>query len=110
MEILSFLGALIGLIAAIIGRKKIIVHTTSHAPHPAPESPRWGTTPITIGKRFKRACIALVLGFAIVMLGAAIESDGPRSMSDFWMIPFVVGFAVAAYQLFAAFLMILVRL
>lgn len=108
MEILGFLGAIIGLIAAIINRKQIVVHTTSHYTNTATTS---GYAPsVTIGKRFKRACLAMGIGFGFMIIAATAEPNQMGPVSKTMAIPFVIGFVVAAYQVLAMFIMVLAKL
>ena len=110
MEIIGFLAAIIGLIAAVLNRKKIVVHMTAAEAYSVGRAAGGRRRSATILKRFKRACIALVIGVACLFGAVYFDPKGTGSASVVLAMLFFAGFAVAAYQLLALFLMILIRL
>jgi hypothetical protein len=108
MEFLAFLGAIIGLIAAIINRKQIVIHTT--APYQQAVATTVSRQTITVGKRLKRAGVALGLGFGCVMLAAMFEPGKMGGVSAFAGFAMLTAFVTAAYQVLAVLIMVIVRL
>lgn len=105
MEALGFIGAILGLVAAIINRKRIVIHRTEHVSYNASSAAR--RVPITGRKRLKRLAVCVLGGFLCAMVGAASgSSDG----GDFMMFPFFLCFMVGAYQLVAITLAFFFRL
>ena len=108
MEVLGFLGAVIGLIAALINRKRIVVHTT------APDSNALVSSQhrpaITIGKRLKRACLAVGIGICCIVIAAIADPAEMGRVSKTMAFPFVIGIVIAAYQMLAIVIMIIGRL
>ena len=124
MEILGFVGAIIGLIAALINRKQIVVvrgenesdawSSSSSALHSY--SPTRKREPVTVKKRLKRFLLAIVVMVFLSCCGAGFEgASGPRPPGSSIVMqvlawPMLACMMVAAYQLIAAILTLFVRM
>ncbi len=112
MEVFGFLAAVLGLITAIINRKRIIElrHTTSS---PWSSTPR---PPVTFGKRFKRLCISLALAFFLMLIIGSIIGPGPthNTTNETWanilIVPFLIVCLMAAYQTVAIVIVLFARI
>lgn len=106
MEIIGFIGAVIGLIAAILNRRRIIVVRPGQTSYEVQSTrPR-----MTIGKRLKRFVLALILAFGCVAIAAFVSPEPSGPVMEFMMWPFAICLLVAAYQAVAALIMIFASL
>jgi hypothetical protein len=93
MEIFGFLAAVLGLITAIINRKRFIVHRYETDSYSSYENTK---PPVTIGKRFKRLAICVGVAFVCAMIGgSAMQSN--KELSNFMVWPFAICMLVGAY-------------
>jgi hypothetical protein len=105
METLGFVSAVLGIVAAFLNRKRILVVRY--------ESGRYTGGPVvahrangTIGKRFKRLCAALGIAISMPMLEAVTGAD----LKEMLIWPFGICLLVAAYQMVAIVILVLARL
>lgn len=106
MEVLGFLSAVLGVIAAVINRKRIIVLRYDHGVRNSPS--HTGGGPITIRKRMKRLLLALTAAMAFPCIAGAAGASGDSE--GILVFAFAAFLLVAAYQLVAIFLLAVVRL
>jgi len=104
MEIIGLISAVIGLLTAIVKRKKIIELKYSCEVNVSGGGSA-STGRITIGKRFKRLVILLAVYFVLAMILAA----GKAGEGVFVPITFVF-FVLAFYQLMAMVILIFVSM
>jgi hypothetical protein len=107
IEVLSLIGAIIGIITALIKRKQIVIHVTDAGKF-APTAPI--SSPITFWRRVRRFLVCFVLALVLAGVSIALQRSQP-AISTFIVLPLLAGALVLAfYQLTAIVLMGLVRL
>ena len=113
MEIFGFLAAVLGVITAIINRKRIVVLRYEVTTSTLSGKPR---SPVTVGKRFKRFLLCVALGFSFAFLLAIIavaldtETKTIGFAFDILVWPFMFCMLLAAYQFVAMIILIFARL
>jgi hypothetical protein len=110
-SVLGVVSAILGVVAAIINRRRIVELRYSIASG-WNEAPR---KPLTVGKRFKRLIISLVLAFGTMMLlgsvvGSAPYDDTKNTLGLIILVPFLVLCLMAAYQFVAIFVVLFLGL
>jgi len=105
LEILGFISALVGLVAAIVNRKRIIVLRYEYG---SAGSSQTGGGPVTVRKRFKRFLLAIGAAMVFPCIAGAAGASGDADEILMW--PFGFFLLVAAYQLVAIFILILIKL
>ena len=109
MEVLAFLGGVMGLIAAIIGRYRVIEHRhVSAAAIPAGTLSPASRPPVTVRKRCKRLVLALAGGFLCIMIVGAGSRESP--MTTVAAITFAGMALMTAWQCTLIVLTLLLRL
>lgn len=112
MEIFGFIGALIGIVAAIINRKRIIILRYEYGRSSSSYVADHG---VTIRKRFKRFVLAVLIAFSIpfcvgIFLGAQGQSTESEDVTKVLMWPFGIFLLVAAYQFLAMIVLVFAKL
>ncbi len=116
--LLALLAAIIGLIAALVNRKKIVVHKYETPSKSSDEDfdEKHVTKPrkiikkrVSLRRRFKKFLLSSVGSFASLMVvGATL--DFPVIFTNFMILVSFVLFILASYHLIAIFLIILKRI
>jgi len=109
VEILAFLGGLLGLIAAIINRKRIVYHVVG-APTQRANSSAPGRHGVPISKRLKRVAIIAGGVFILMILGGAALDSGNESVANVIVWVVFAAMLYAAYQATAIVITMLARL
>ena len=111
VEPIGLIAAVLGVVAAVLNRKRIVIHRYEDTAYSSAASSRSGPSrsPAKIGKRFKRLGICLGLAFMCACAGASTQ-DSNGALSNFLALPFFVCFLLAAYQSVAIVIMVLFRL
>lgn len=123
MEILGFVGAIIGLVAALINRKQILIVRGEDEPN------AWGSSslpsrsysatrkrePVAVRKRLKRFCLTMGVMIFLSCCGMGYEDfarrpPGSSVVMQVLALPILACMAIAAYQLIAAFLTLFARM
>jgi hypothetical protein len=105
MELLALLAAVLGVVAAIINRKRILVLRYEQA-----------SSPVTVGKRFKRflLCVGLAFLFPVlygVVAGvSATEQATDKAVTDVLVWSTGICLLLGAYQFVAMIVLIFARL
>ena len=106
MEVLAFLGAVVGLVTAIINRKRIIVFRHESVAYRPPQEVQGR---VTIRKRLKRLAICFFLGFVCAVIGSSTQNSS-KGLSDFMAWPCFLCALLGSYQALAIVLMCFARL
>ena len=94
MELLGLLAAIIGLVAAILNRRRIIVirrETASSSTDTRPQA-------VSVAKRFKRMALSLAIAFVFFMSTGIAANAENETLAHVLIWPFLICALVAAYQ------------
>lgn len=111
VEAIGLISAVLGIVAAVLNRRRIVIHRYESTSYSSTTSPRTGISksPTRISKRFKRLVICLGLAFVCACAGASSqESNG--ALSNFMFFPFCICLLLGAYQVAAIVIMVFARL
>ena len=101
MEMLGLLSAIAGLIAAILNRKRIVIHRVEETGQDKSQPP--SRSRVTTGKRLKRFVVSFVVALlCLLIIGATAESS--EDIAKLAVFPFLFFVMVGTYQLIAILL------
>jgi hypothetical protein len=109
VALVGFLGTLVGVIVAIINRKRFIVHQYESRSYY--DNGSQTAQPSRVGKRFKKFLVCGGLAFVTLFVAAlasaaATDSNSRDGIASFFMIPFGIFVMLAVYQVIAMFFLV----
>lgn len=96
MELLAFLGGVLGLIAAIMNRKRIVYHV--QAPYNSVHGGAGPTRRIPIVTRFRRVALLAVGTVTLLLLTGAAAEANSDTLANIFVVGVFVCFMCSAYQ------------